>query len=402
MVGAASSGISIGLDEMQPVNDISCLMIQRSLIRACLPLALLGGLLQAVPLAQGEPPSGPTKVDPHLNEREDAYLTRQANAFLEQAQLTLSKLPPQYPEPRERFQALLLLDAVLHDVHAAQRPPVQQFFRSRMETALRELETNRVDQGARIWKLYNMGFIVRTRTATVAFDLVRGSSARCPEFALSTETVERFVTQCDALFISHRHGDHVDEGVARTFLAQGKPVVAPPQVWAGKPFHSSMTHLKREADLEQTLPIQRASRELKVVIFPGHQMEEVENNVSLVIMPEGLSFAHLGDQINEGAFMPDYAWIDQVAKHHHVDVLLPPCWTNELLRIAEGFRPELILPGHENELGHPIDDRVPFWGDSQFLQLTYPELKRSRYPVIVMAWGESIQYRPGRSAGSAK
>ena len=57
---------------------------------------------------------------------------------------------------------------------------------------------------------------------------------------------------------------------------------------------------------------------------------------------------------------------------------------NEILRIANGFHLELILPGHENELGHPIDDRVPFWGDSQFLQLTYPELKRSAYRVIVM------------------
>lgn len=377
-------------------------MMRSSLIRISFPLALPAALLLTVSLTQAESASGPAKVDPNLNAREDAYLNRQANAFLEQAQLTLSKLPPQYPEPRERFQALLLLDAVLHDVHAAQRLPVQHFFRSRMETALRELETSRVDQGARIWKLYNMGFIVRTRTATVAFDLVRGSSARCPEFALPSEIMERFVAQCDALFISHRHGDHVDEGVARAFFAQGKPVVAPPQVWAGKPFHSSITHLKREANLEQTLPIQKGSRELKVVIFPGHQMEEVENNVSLVIMPEGLSFAHLGDQINEGAFMPDYAWINQVAKRHHVDVLLPPCWTNELLRIAEGFHPELVLPGHENELGHPIDDRVPFWGDSQFLQLTYPELKRSHFPVIVMAWGESIGYRPGTLSGSAK
>jgi hypothetical protein len=46
-------------------------------------------------------------------------------------------------------------------------------------------------------------------------------------------------------------------------------------------------------------------------------------------------------------------------------------------------------------LGHPIDDRVPFWGDSEFLQLTYPDLKRSAYRVIVMAWGEGIHYRAG-------
>jgi len=360
--------------------------------RAARLMALLCVLL--LPAASACAQAKPPKIDPNLNEREDAYLNRQAQVFLDQAQRTLAAFPPQQPEPRERFLALLLLDAVLHDVHAAARPPVQQFFHARMEAALKEMETTHDQDGARIWKLYNMGFIVRTRTSTIAFDLVRGDSARCREFALPAEIMNRFVDQCDALFISHRHGDHVDEGIAQRFLEQGKPVVAPPQVWADKPIHASLTHLKREAHTEQALPIQKGKRQLKVVVFPGHQeVEQIENNVSLVITPEGLSFAHLGDQINEAPFLADYPWIDQVSRHHHVDVLLPPCWTNELLRIANGFHPELILPGHENEMGHPIDDRVPFWGDSEFLKLTYPELKRSAYRVIVMTWGESIHYQ---------
>jgi L-ascorbate metabolism protein UlaG (beta-lactamase superfamily) len=372
------------------------LLLTSGRLPAALPaarlLVLLGILLW--PAAPASAQATPPKIDPNLNEREDAYLNRQAEAFLNQAQTTLVGFPPQYPEPRERFLALLLLDAVLHDVHAAARPPVKKFFHARMETALKELETTRGESGARIWKLYNMGFIVRTKTATIAFDLVRGDSARNREFALPADLMNHFVDQCDALFISHRHGDHVDEGVAQRFVEQGKPVVAPPQVWAGKPIHTSLTHLKREAHTEQALPIQKGKRELKVVVFPGHQeVEQIENNVSLVITPEGLSFAHLGDQINEAPFLADYPWIDEVARHHHVDVLLPPCWTNEILRIANGFHPELILPGHENELGHPIDDRVPFWGDSEFLQLTYPELKRSAYRVIVMTWGESIRYQ---------
>jgi L-ascorbate metabolism protein UlaG (beta-lactamase superfamily) len=355
-------------------------------------LALVVGLLFpacALTAAEKKAP----KIDTHLNEIEDAYMNRQSEAFLSQVQSTLAALPPQHPEPHERLLGLLLLDAVLHDVQAAARPPVQKFFHARMEAALKELEATRVESGARIWKLYNMGFIVRTRTATFAFDLVRGDSARNRDFALPAGMMDRFVDQCDALFISHRHNDHVDEAVAQRFIDQGKPVVAPPQVWAGKPIHASITHLKREAHTEQPLRIQNGKRELKVVIFPGHQMANTENNVSLVITPEGLSFAHLGDQINEAPFLEDYPWIDEVAKHHDVDVLMPACWTNEIFRIAKGFHPRLILPGHENELGHPIDDRVPFWGDSEFLQLTYPELKRSNYQVIVLTWGESIGYQ---------
>lgn len=343
--------------------------------------------------AHGEETTQAQRIDPNLNQRGNDYLNRQAKAFLDQAQQILQKFPPQHPEPNERFQALLLLDAVLHDVHAAARPPIQHFYRTRMETVLKEIETTRVREGAMIWKLYNMGFIVRTKTVTLAFDLVKGESARNADFALPVDMMNRFVDQCDALFISHRHGDHVDESVAQRFIDQDKPVIAPPQVWADKPISKLITHLKREAHLEQNLSVQKGKRELKVVVFPGHQMERTENNVSLVITPEGLSFAHLGDQINEEPFMADYAWIDEVAKHHRVDVLLPPCWTNEILRITKGFNPRLVIPGHENELGHPIDDRVPFWGDSEFLQLTYPQLKRSTYPVIVMTWGEGFHYK---------
>jgi len=171
--------------------------------------------------------------------------------------------------------------------------------RQPIDTAAIASQLARGEDGARIWKLYNMGFIVRTKTATIAFDLVRGDSARNQDFALPAEIMNRLVDQCDALFISHRHGDHVDEGVAQRFLDQGKPVVAPPQVWAAKPIQASLTHLNREAHIEQALPIQKGKRELKVVVFPGHQMEKTENNVSLVITPEGLSFAHLCDQINE-------------------------------------------------------------------------------------------------------
>ena len=358
-------------------------------------VAMTAAWAVAVPSAGawGESQS-PGAVDPRLNVREDSYLNRQAQALLDVVKETLTRCPPQYPEPNERRMALLLLDGVLHDVYAAHRPPVQQFFHAQLERALTAIENAHVTQGAMIWKLYNMGFIVRTQTATIAFDLVRGDSAKAQGFALSDEIMNRFVAQCDALFISHRHDDHVDERVAQAFLDQGKPVVAPPEVWADKPVGQGITRLQREAHTLQSLPIQKGTRELKVVVYPGHQMRNVQNNVSLVFTPEGISFCHLGDQINEGDFMEDYAWIDEVAKHQRVDVLIPNCWTNEIYRIVQGFDPKLVIPGHENEMGHPIDDRVPFWGDSEYLLLTYPELRRSRYPLVVMTWGESLQYTP--------
>ncbi len=333
-------------------------------------------------------------IDPALNKKEDNYLNRQAEAFLYEITKTLDEYPPQFPRQDERFQALLLLDAVLHDVYAAHRPPIQQFYQNRIANALKEIENARIEEGARIWKLYNMGFIVKTKTTTLAFDLVSGESAGSQGFTIPSKIMEGFINQCDALFISHRHRDHADEWIAQEFIDKGKPVVAPPQVWKDRTIQKSITHLKRESHTKQELSIKDGLIKLELVIYPGHQMSSHENNVSLVFTPENISICHMGDQINEGDFMVDYEWIDHVSEMHEVDVLMPPSWTNEIFRIVKGINPALVIPGHENELGHSIDDRVPFWDDSEYLELTYPELKKSEYPLILMTWGESYHYLP--------
>jgi len=350
-----------------------------------LALLLVGGIAAAQNTAT---------IDPGLNEREDAYMTRQAAALLHEADNAFRKYPPQYAEPEQRRLALLVLDGVFHDKYAAYRKPVQEFFCFGIQALMGDLRDGPVMDGAMIYKLYNMAFVVRTPGATIAFDLTRGGSAKAPGFTLPDDLMKQLVDQCDVLFISHRHGDHTDKVVAQMFIDAGKPIVAPPQVWADEPIGQAVTRLKREAHTLQTLPIKGGQAELKVVVYPGHQMRETENNVTLVFTPDGMSFCHLGDQINEGDFMEDYAWIDEVSKHHRVDVFMPNCWTNELYRIVQGVDPKLVLPGHENELGHAVDDRVPYGGDEEFLNLTNRQLRESSYPLIVMTWGEWFHYVP--------
>lgn len=335
-------------------------------------------------------------IDPSLDEKSNAYMDRQHTAFLEYISETMELHPPSFPVAKERKAGLFLLDAVLHDQYAEFREPVIQFYHSRIENALTEIENATITEGAKIWKLYNMGFIVKTKSVTIAFDLVRGNSENSEGFKLSDKIMEGFVKQCDVLFISHWHNDHKDKKVAQAFINQGKPVVAAEQLWQKDPIYSKITHLKREANIKQSLAIKNNSISIDVVIYPGHQMGHNLNNVPLVFTPEGITVSHLGDQINEGDFMVDYDWIDTVAENYSVDILLPPSWTNELYRIVKGFDPKLVIPGHENELGHTVDDRVPFWGDTTYLELTNDELFKSDYPVIQMIWGESFHYIPSR------
>jgi L-ascorbate metabolism protein UlaG (beta-lactamase superfamily) len=352
----------------------------------------------------------PGLINPSLNANDDAFIGRQSGVFLQEADAVLKRVPPALQEPEERKLALYLIDAVLHDTRAPNRPEVQTFYHTRMEETAQSLETTKVTSGLRIWKMYNHGFIARTATVTVAFDLFRGPAQfrwdapdgrkgiPSPDFPISDELAKRLVQQCDVLFVSHPHDDHADPFVVTTFLEQGKPVIGPENVFQGKPLGEKITHLKREAHTEQTLAIQNGQRNLKVVIYPGQQYQDggPQNNVSLVITPEGLSFAHNGDQINDPypAYQEDFKWIDAVREHHRVDVLMTNNWTMDMARMAKGFNPKLVLLGHQNEMGHQMNDRVPYWGDAKFLGLNVDEARAAGYPVLNMAWGESILLVP--------
>lgn len=335
-------------------------------------------------------------VDPSLNRAENECLGLQAQALLGLAEETLERHPPGLPEPPERALTLHLLDAVLHDAYAPQRAPVREFFHNRIRVAADQIASTAVGEGARLWKLYNHGFVVRTASVTIAFDLTRARLWRSEGFELPDSLATAIADQCDALFISHRHGDHADEWVAQAFLDQDKPVVAPPEVWRDRPIHARLTHLDRIPHRLQGLAVQDGGLELQVVVFPGHQGPDIENNVSLVFLPEGISVAHFGDQWDGGN---DFDWIDQVGARHRVDVMLPNCWTSDIARTVKGFDPELVITGHENEMGHSIDHREPYW-------LTYQRrIGSDRFggsrligydnPLLVMTWGESYHYMPG-------
>jgi hypothetical protein len=162
-------------------------------------------------------------------------------------------------------------------------------------------------------------------------------------------------------------------------------------VLKGRPIHKHIIHLNRVGSTQHPITVQGGKQTLTVLVYPGHQ-GGLDNNVPVIITPEGLSFSQLGDQHNA----EDLKWIDKMAEHHRLDVLLPNCWTLDIGRTAKGFDPKLIITGHENEMGHTIDHREPYW-------LTFHRREGSKlavvgdagydYPLIMMTWGESYHYQ---------
>lgn len=317
----------------------------------------------------------------------------QAGVTLELVNGTLERFPPSPDTASERLSALATLGVVLREPDAAERADVQRFFQRRIEAALADMRRTVVDSGAIVWKIYNHGFVVRTASVTLCFDLVRPKYL--PGFALSEQLMRSIVEQCDVLFASHAHADHVESFVARTFMEQRKPVVAPDQIGFRGALEAWVTRPERSADKVHSLQVRDGRAQLRMVIFPGHQGSEIDNNVALVTTPEGIAIAHTGDQSDR---FGDFSWIDRVAERHRVDILLPNDWTWNIARMVRGFDPALVIPGHEYELGHDVEKRQSFAlsferraGADHFggtIRRGYPQ------PLVVMAWGERYHYRP--------
>ncbi|HPT21268.1 MAG TPA: hypothetical protein PLR88_04915 [Bacteroidales bacterium] len=312
----------------------------------------------------------------------DGYINQQDKGSLDLVVEALKAYPPSIEEPLTRKMAFLMLDNVLHEEKAAYRPAVQSFFRQQIENAVHEIATEKVERGAVIWKLYNHTFIIKTPSVTIGFDIQRGA-AGVEDFMLSRDLVQQLVNSVDILFLSHNHNDHIDRMVADMFLSQNKPVIAPPDIWSGTPVYDHILHLERSAGKIQEVSIPNKQIKLKVVNYPGHQGETMLNNVYLVFTPEGMSFSHTGDQSNS----EDFSWIDHVGDDYKVDVIMTNSWSvYPEQRLARGFRPGLIIPGHENELGHTIDHREPYWLNNNRLG------DKNTFPWIQMVWGEKYHY----------
>ena len=221
--------------------------------------------------------------------KEDAYLLRQAKYMYELVDEALDEYPPVVGAPTSRKLALYNLDAMLHETKYDNTEPFKSFVASRTSKVIKDM-SQPVKKGMKIYKIYNDGFVARTKSVTIAFDVVRG--ALKGEAIVSDKDIATIVDQCDVLLLSHNHGDHVDRYVVDRFIAAGKPVIAADEILKDV---EGVTHYRSETDILDKEVKLRSGEVLKVKIYPGHQ-SEMMCNVYAVTTPEGITVAHTGDQ----------------------------------------------------------------------------------------------------------
>lgn len=308
--------------------------------------------------------------------KQEVYLENQTTKTFQLVDSILNEYRPTDSEPSlARQAALYLLDGIFHDTRLDGSPCISSFMEVRLKQVLADMKKPLTD-GMKIYKLYNDGFIVKTKNATIAFDLYRGGKTKNGSHLIANEMMQAIVSECDLMFLTHNHPDHVDPGVIDLFTRAGKTVVAPNVV---QPENGEITHIRSTQPVNRTFVAKGGK--INVTIFPGHQ-EELDNNIYVVTTPDDFTFAHTGDQYD----IKDLQWLRNIhSKIPPLDVLLINCWANSLRETVDGFNPQLVLTGHENELGHTIDHRESYW-------TSYIKLKAIERPNSLLTWGEWITY----------
>ena len=287
----------------------------------------------------------------------------------------------------ERRNALYQIDALVNHHSLPYDDWLRDFFLSRYRKAIDGIKNTDVQTGAVIWNVYNMAYVVKTPEITVAFDLTRLAPAlRDESYPEQYEMLAKeIVDLCDILFVSHIHSDHADAFVAGEFISQGKPVLAPSSVFFNENFYNDVTHLPRNGQIAN---LYISGMWIPVRTYPGHQAvtstTAVENNVTVVTLPNGITVAHSGDQ----SWQADFSWIDTVHNDVSIDVFMVNTWTLDPDRLHAGLLPSITLLGHINEMGHGIGiegGRIPFW-KSYFFWETVGST------AIHPFWGEPYYY----------
>lgn len=306
----------------------------------------------------------------------EGYLLAQADSAFRVTERVLQAYPPSPKITDERRLALMQLDVLLHDTTLDTSRPLHEYVIRRAQRVANDLKRPVKGKTIRVYKLYNHGFIVKSRDVTIAFDLYRGFCRWRPEEQLIPDSLmERIVDQCDALFISHRDGDHADPPTVNMFLRRGLPVMAPTNAL---PDVKGITHVREEQPLQRTVVAR--GHNLKVYIFPGHQGQKLENNVYMVTLPCGKSVMQTGDQGNEFDSEKFPQWLEGLPRP---DVLMVNCFTYLIKEFCNIVQPAFTVTGHEDELGHVMPHREAYW-------LTLYKLKNLGRPYSVMSWGEWI------------
>jgi L-ascorbate metabolism protein UlaG (beta-lactamase superfamily) len=272
-----------------------------------------------------------------------------------------------------RTAPITAFDALLADLDAsvATPPDVINYYAARLARVATEMEQP-VTAGFRVWAMYNHGFIVKTPTATFAFDLIEGKP-NIPSWGVTIP--DAILNRIDVLMVSHEHDDHWDitSRIPFAIKSHGGSVLYPS---AGLQ-RVAVTTLMSDRQVAQI-------KDLKITAYVGVHNAPVL--IFEVVTGDGYRVVHTGDN-QSSVSLPAL---------QGVDVLLLNGWVNEggaatnlvgMQRALDKLRPAVMIPGHFEELAHAKNNRYRYLDGLAIQNSAQPRSK-----TVVMTWGERMDY----------
>ena len=261
---------------------------------------------------------------------------------------------------------------------------VREYCAGARERVFAEVAAAKIPDGSlRLWRIYNMGYIIKGSKHTVAiditarpkfYDVVEGRFMPDTNVVVWCESDwKRLANLADMIFVTHPHGDHYDRAGIAAFVEAKKPVVVPCDLVAytanRPPKEGPGGKHVVEKEILTTAPCCVKLTEdhlepvdvggVKVRNFLGNQGKDVPCNVYLIDI-DGVLVAHNGDN----SVMDKERML---SKCPPADVIIASTWNNVQGMVnccagAPGFdrTKSVLLPSHENELGHGVDHRESY------------------------------------------
>jgi hypothetical protein len=228
--------------------------------------------------------------------------------------------------------------------------PILYYLREAVDHSVAEIKSTVVKHGAVIWKLYNMGYVVKTKDACFAIDLNQPGS-------------EKLADVLDFVIASHVHSDHHNTALLDAMVKAGKPVYSP--------FYAKGTLISATKEI--------TFGEVKVRFTMNEQAD-----VPVIV-----------SEINCGSTADNYT-IYHIADARSLVDLNPTRPINLfILHIANALdvfdavarvKPDMTVYDHVMELGHGIGKYR--WS----YQFTYNKIrKQSTASSCVLTWGERLE-----------
>lgn len=307
-----------------------------------------------------------------INSRYQVSTSAAAEARLRRIAETLEHEPPLRGDPAARARAARAFDDLALYPVAPYAHAIRLWYKDRLAAAAKRLLRR---EGKAVTQCYGHGIVWTENGVNLGIDVVSARSVYDLYWGVPPEILDDLAAAIDVLLVSHVHPDHLDVPLARRVLEHGG------EVWACDEVADRLPRGARGL----AAGARTEARGFRVLAHEGLHVYDAGLGTPLryfeVVTPGGTRLLHTTDHDYTAGLRHEERPDVLVAKGGGVNPTVDG--VSALRSLARHLRPRLLLPGHMNELGHPVK------GGREPYAVALDALRDHDGAWAVMFWGET-------------